>query len=182
MSVSVTTRQPRPGEREGVDYHFRTVAEFEALRDAGGLLEWAQVHGNLYGTPRANVMERLGAGRDVLFDIDWQGARQLAAAAPQDTVRIFILPPSAAALEQRLRARQQDGEEVIARRLAGAAAEISRCNEYDYVIVNEEVGASLNALAAIVAAERVRRVRQPALGRLVEQLVSDLESRPGQAG
>jgi guanylate kinase len=182
MSVSVTTRQPRPGEREGVDYHFRTVAEFEALRDANGLLEWARVHGNLYGTPRANVMDRLGAGRDVLFDIDWQGARQLATAAPQDTVRVFILPPSAAALEQRLRARQQDGEEVIARRLAGAAAEIARCSEYDYVIVNEEVGASLNALAAIVAAERVRRVRQPGLGRLVEQLVSDLESRPGEAG
>jgi guanylate kinase len=182
MSVSVTTRQPRPGEADGVDYHFRTVAELEALRDSGGLLEWASVHGNLYGTPRANVMERLVGGGDVLFDIDWQGARQLAVAAPEDTVRVFVLPPSAAALEQRLLARRQDGADVIARRLAGAAAEIARCSEYDYVIVNEKVETSLVTLQAILAAERVRRPRLPGLGRFTETLIADLAVRVGGAG
>ena len=178
MSVSVTTRAPRTGEVDGRDYHFRSVAEFEALRSAGGLLEWAAVHGNLYGTPTANVMERLAGGHDVLFDIDWQGARQLASKAPKDTVRVFILPPSATALEQRLVARRQDGPEVIERRLAGAAAEIERWAEYDYVIVNERVAESLDRLAAILAAERARCPRQTRLPGLVGEMLADLANRP----
>lgn len=177
MSVSVTTRPPRNGEVDGRDYHFRSIAEFEALRLAGGLLEWAEVHGNFYGTPKANVMERLSRGEDVLFDIDWQGARQLANKAPADTVRVFILPPSATALEQRLVVRQQDGPEVIERRLAGAAVEIERWAEYDYVIVNERVDESLARLAAILTAERAKGTRQIGLPTLVGQLLSDLAAR-----
>jgi guanylate kinase len=179
LSVSVTTRAPRAGEVDGRDYHFRSVAEFNALRQQGGLLEWAQVHGNLYGTPEADVMSRLACGEDVLFDIDWQGARQLAAKAPGDTVRVFILPPSARALEQRLIARQQDGAEVIEKRLAGAAVEIEHWGEYDYVIVNEVVGQSLETLAAILAAERVRATRQTSIPDLAGQMLTDLGSRRG---
>jgi guanylate kinase len=177
MSVSVTTRRPRNGEVDGRDYHFRTVAEFEALRDAGGLLEWAEVHGNLYGTPMADVAERLAAGGDLLFDIDWQGAQQLAAKAPGDTVRVFILPPSAAALEQRLVARSQDGREIIERRLAGAAAEIEHWGEYDYVIINERIEESLAQLAAILAAERARGSRQTRLPAFVGRVLADLATR-----
>lgn len=177
ISVSVTTRKPRPGEVDGQDYHFRTVAEFEALREAGGLLEWATVHGNFYGTPRDDVMERLAAGTDLLFDIDWQGARQLSAKAEADAVRVFILPPSAAALEQRLLGRAQDGPEVIERRLAGAAEEIAHWDEYHYVIVNEHIPDSLARLEAILFAERTRRERQTGLGGHVQQLLSDLRSR-----
>jgi guanylate kinase len=177
MSVSVTTRRPRNGEVDGRDYHFRTVAEFEALRDAGGLLEWAEVHGNLYGTPMADVAERLAAGGDLLFDIDWQGAQQLAAKAPGDTVRVFILPPSAAALEQRLVARSQDGREIIERRLAGAAAEIEHWGEYDYVIINERIEESLAQLAAILAAERTRGSRQTRLPAFVGRVLADLATR-----
>ena len=177
MSVSVTTRAPRTGEVDGRDYHFRSVAAFETLRDGGGLLEWATVHGNLYGTPRADVMERLAAGGDVLFDIDWQGARQLAAQAAADTVRVFILPPSAVALEQRLIGRQQDGRDVIERRLKGAAAEIERWAEYDYVIVNERLDESLARLEAILVAERSRASRQTALAGCVSQMLADLAGR-----
>ena len=124
MSVSVTTRAPRPGEIDGCDYHFRDVAAFEKMRNEGALLEWAHVHGNLYGTPVMAVMEQLTLGRDVLFDIDWQGAQQLSEKAAADLVRVFILPPSAAALRQRLEARAQDKPDVVTRRIAGAAAEI----------------------------------------------------------
>lgn len=177
LSVSVTTRAPRAGEVDGKDYHFRSIGEFQKLRDDGGLLEWAEVHGNFYGTPEADVMDRLARGEDVLFDIDWQGARQLAATAPSDTVRVFILPPSAKALEQRLIARKQDGAEVIERRLAGAAAEIEHWAEYDYVIVNEVIEKSLATLACILAAERVRAARQTAVPSLVGQMLSDLGSR-----
>jgi guanylate kinase len=177
MSVSVTTRAPRDGEVDGRDYHFRSVAAFESLRDADGLLEWAPVHGNLYGTPRADVMDRLASGCDVLFDIDWQGARQLAAKAPADTVRVFILPPSAEALEQRLVARQQDGRDVIERRLAGAATEIERWVEYDYVIVNERLDESLTRLGAILDAERSRTSRQTALPATVAEMLAALAGR-----
>ena len=179
MSVSVTTRAPRAGEVDGRDYHFRSIADFETLRNAGGLLEWAQVHGNLYGTPRADVMDHLAGGQDVLFDIDWQGARQLALQAPTDTARVFILPPSAAALEQRLVARRQDGRDVIERRLAGAAAEIERWAEYDYVIVNERIDESLARLEAILAAERARVSRQIALPSAVSRMLADLAVRKG---
>lgn len=174
MSVSVTTRRPRSGEVDGTDYHFRTAAEFEALREAGGLLEWAAVHGNLYGTPQADVMDRLAAGKDVLFDIDWQGAQQLADKAPADTVRVFILPPSAASLEQRLVSRSQDGRDVIERRLAGATVEIAHWAEYDYVIVNERLDESLAQLRSILAAERARSSRQTSLPGLVAQMLDDL--------
>jgi len=162
---------------DGVDYHFRTVAEFSVMRDNGGLLEWAEVHGNFYGTPTADVMQRLVRGEDVLFDIDWQGARQLAARAPDDTVRVFILPPSAGALVQRLVGRQQDGPEVIERRLAGAVVEIERWAEYDYVIVNEVIDESLQRLASILDAERGRVRRQSAIPDLVAQMLSDLRAR-----
>lgn len=177
LSVSVTTRRPRPGEVDGRDYHFRSVAEFEAMRASGGLLEWATVHGNFYGTPRDDVMERLAVGGDLLFDIDWQGARQLSAKAPADAVRVFILPPSAAALEQRLKGRAQDGPDVIERRLAGAADEIAHWGEYDYVIVNEDVAESLARLEAVLQAERIRRERQAGLGPHVEMLLADLRAR-----
>ncbi len=177
VSVSVTTRPPRPGEIEGRDYHFRSVAAFEALRAAGGLLEWAEVHGNFYGTPAADVMERLDSGGDLLFDIDWQGAQQVAARAPSDTVRVFILPPSALALERRLVARKQDEPAVIERRLAGAEIEISHWAEYDYVIVNERIEESLARLMAILAAERSRGTRQKGLPGLVTGLLADLVAR-----
>jgi guanylate kinase len=177
VSVSITTRAPRSGETDGKDYHFRTIGEFEALRDSGGLLEWAKVHGNYYGTPSADVMARLDAGTDLLFDIDWQGARQLATRAPFDTVRVFILPPTAAALEQRLIGRRQDGADVIERRLAGAAIEIEHWHEYDYVIVNDRVEDSLAVLVSILAAERERGARQTGLPARVVQLLADLAAR-----
>jgi guanylate kinase len=174
MSVSVTTRRPRPGEVDGRDYFFLDLPAFERMRDEGALLEWASVHGNLYGTPKAPVMDMLAAGKDVLFDIDWQGAQQVQARAPEDLVRVFILPPSAGALEERLRRRAQDGEDVVARRLAGAGVEIDHWSEYDYVIVNSDVAASLAGLTAILAAERLRRERQNGLEAFVRALRAGL--------
>ena len=170
MSVSVTTRSPRPGEVDGRDYRFIDTSSFERMRNADDLLEWAHVHGNLYGTPRGPVMDALADGRDVLFDIDWQGAQQLAAAAPTDLVRVFILPPSADALEQRLFARAQDGADVVARRLAAADVEIGHWNEYDYVIVNEVVADSLAVLRSILAAERHRGSRQTGMAEFARVL------------
>ena len=178
LSVSVTTRAPRPGEVDGRDYHFLDQAGFERLRDQGALLEWAVVHGNFYGTPSANVMERLATGLDVLFDIDWQGAEQLAAETPRDVVRVFILPPSTASLEQRLRNRAQDDDAVVARRLAGAAQEIAHWRDYDYVLVNVDVEQCLGQLRAILAAERLKRVRQTGL----QSLVDDLMTSPAAEG
>jgi guanylate kinase len=174
LSVSVTTRQPRPGEVDGRDYIFRTPAEFERMRDGGELLEWAQVHGNLYGTPKAAVMDMLANGKDVLFDIDWQGAQQLQEKAADDLVRVFILPPSAGALEERLKKRAQDGADVVARRLAAASAEISHWAEYEYVIVNADVDVSLASLKAILAAERLRRSRQQGMAEFVRTLQDKL--------
>ena len=174
MSVSVTTREARPGEVEGRDYLFRDVAAFEAMRDQGQLLEWAKVHGNLYGTPKAQVMSEIAAGRDVLFDIDWQGAQQLAATAPDDVVRVFILPPSPAILRERLETRAQDKPEVVARRLAGAAAEIAHWGEYDYVLVNADLALCLADLRAILAAERLRRGRRTGLPAAVAILLAGL--------
>ncbi len=177
ISVSVTTRKPRPGEVDGQDYHFIDAAAFERLRDAGDLLEWAHVHGNLYGTPRGPVMEALSAGRDVLFDIDWQGAQQLAASAPADLVRVFVLPPSAAALGQRLHARAQDGADVVARRLAAAGEEIGHWAEYDYVIVNDVIADSLGILRGVLAAERHRASRQTGLPSFARELQQGLKSK-----
>ncbi len=177
ISVSVTTRKPRPGEVDGQDYHFIDAAAFERLKEAGDLLEWAHVHGNLYGTPRGPVMDALSAGRDVLFDIDWQGAQQLAASAPADLVRVFVLPPSATALGQRLHARAQDGAEVVARRLAAAGEEISHWPEYDYVIVNDVVADSLSILRGVLAAERHRASRQTGLPAFARALQKGLKGK-----
>ena len=170
LSVSCTTRAPRPGERDGREYVFLDQAEFEARRRRGDFLEWAEVHENLYGTPRGPVMERLGRGEDVLFDIEWQGAAQIRAAAAEDVVSVFILPPTMAALERRLHTRAQDSHEVIARRLARARGEIERWPDYDYVIVNDDFDAAYARLARLYLAERDRRLRNPWIGAFVKEL------------
>jgi guanylate kinase len=170
VSVSVTTRAKRPGEIDGRDYQFISQAEFIRQRDAGTLLEWAEVHGNFYATPKAPIDAHIAAGRDVLFDIDWQGAQQLAAKATVPVTRVFILPPSAAVLKERLEKRAQDAPDVVARRLAGASTEIEHWLEYDYVIVNTELSASIATLQGILAAERVRRERQVGLAAFVKTL------------
>ena len=171
ISISVTTRTPRPGEREGVDYFFRSEPQFMALRDGGELLEWAKVFGNYYATPRDAVEAAIGQGRDLLFDIDWQGAQQLKEKLPQDLVRVFILPPTAAALETRLRDRAQDAPDVVARRMAEAASQMSHWPEYDYVIINEDLERSTAQLIAILTAERLKRERQVGLTDFVRGLV-----------
>lgn len=170
MSVSVTTRPKRPSEVDGRDYHFISDADYQALVEADGLLEHARVFDHFYGTPRATVDDALSAGRDVVFDIDWQGTQQLAARARDTLVAVFILPPSAVELERRLHRRAQDSEEVIARRMARAADEMSHWAEYDYVIVNHDIEASLASLEAILRAERLKRVRQIGLFDFVQQL------------
>jgi guanylate kinase len=170
MSVSVTTRKPRPGEVDGKDYFFVSETEFKRMRDAGDLLEWARVFDNYYGTPRLAVEQALAAGRDVLFDIDWQGAQQLNEKVVQDLVRVFLLPPSGEVLEQRLMARAQDAPDSVARRMADAAAEISHWAEYDYVIVNADLEASVAGLTAILTAERLRRERLLGLSEFVREM------------
>lgn len=174
MSVSVTTRAPRPGEVDGKDYFFIDEPRFRAMRDTNALLEWAQVFDNFYGTPRAPVEAALEAGRDVLFDIDWQGAQQLEEKLPQDLVRVFILPPSARDLANRLASRNQDSAEVVARRMAAAANEISHWPEYDYVIVNADLDVSSVRLSAILTAERLKRERQLGLMDFVRKMQSEL--------
>lgn len=174
LSVSVTTRKPRPGEVDGRDYHFIDEARFLAMREKGELIEWARVFGNYYGTPRAPVLDALAKGRDILFDIDWQGAQQMQEKLPGDLVRVFILPPSAEVLEQRLTSRNQDPPEVVARRMAAASAEISHWAEYDYVLVNADLGASLAGLRAILAAERLKRERLLGLSAFVRQMQGKL--------
>jgi guanylate kinase len=171
LSISATTRPPRPGEIEGKHYFFMDRTAFETRRAAGEFLEWAEVFGNLYGTPKGAIEETLSGGRDVVFDIDWQGARQLAESSPADVVRVFLLPPSRQVLAERLRMRAADSAEVVAHRLAGAAAEMSHWAEYDYVIVNEDLRESLAALRTIVAAERLKRIRRPGLARFVSGLL-----------
>lgn len=174
MSVSITTRKPRPGEVDGVDYHFHDEASFAELRDRGELLEWAQVFGNFYGTPKAPVMTALQDGQDVLFDVDWQGAKQLSECTGHDLVRVFILPPSVTTLEERLNKRNQDTADVVARRMAQSAAEISHWSEYDYVIVNEEIEESLAELRSILKAERLKRARRVGLQDFVSKLLAGL--------
>ena len=174
MSVSVTTRRPRPGEIDGKDYHFIAKDEFAKLRDAGGLLEWAEVFGNLYGTPRKPVEAALAQGRDVLFDIDWQGTQQMAQAMEDDLVRIFILPPTAEELRERLIRRAQDTSTVVAKRMAEASREISHWPEYDYVIVNRDIEDAHAQIAAILTAERLRRRRRTGLANFVRELTKGL--------
>ncbi len=170
LSVSATTRKPRPGEHEGVHYFFRTQAAFDAMVETGGLLEWAEVFDRCYGTPRAPVEQALAAGRDVAFDIDWQGYRQLRAALPGDVVGVFILPPSLSALEARLRARGGDDEAEIARRMQAAQAEIAHWHEFDYVIVNDDLDRAIAAVRSVLHAARIATTRQPGLRSFVDQL------------
>jgi guanylate kinase len=173
ISVSVTTRSRRPSEIEGRHYFFKSIREFEALRATDSLLEWAEVHGNYYGTPRDAVEKAMGEGRDMLFDIDWQGAQQLQEKMAGDVVSIFILPPSMAELQSRLHRRAEDSEEVIATRLANSRAEIEHWREYDYIVVNDDLDRAFSSVRAIVEAERLRRDRRPGLFEFVNGLLTE---------
>ncbi|MDX2324524.1 guanylate kinase [Sinorhizobium medicae] len=173
ISVSVTTRSRRPSEIEGRHYFFKTIREFEALKATDSLLEWAEVHGNFYGTPRDAVEKAMGEGRDMLFDIDWQGAQQLQEKMAGDVVSIFILPPSMAELQSRLHRRAEDSEEVIATRLANSRAEIEHWREYDYIVVNDDLDRAFSSVRAIVEAERLRRDRRPGLFEFVNGLMTE---------
>ena len=180
LSISATTRAPRPGEEEAREYFFKTDAEFDALVADDQLLEWAQVHDRRYGTPKAPVEEALAAGKDVLFDIDWQGAEQVAAGMPDDSVRVFVLPPSWSDLSRRLHARAQDGKEVIELRLERGRGEITHWNEYDYVIVNKDFDRAYADLVHIYRAERMKPGRNSWLPEFVEGLAA--EDTPEAAG
>lgn len=171
MSVSATTRPRRPAEKNGVDYHFVDDSEFDRMVEAGEFVEWAHVFGHRYGTPKAPVKQALRRGRDILFDIDWQGARQLEPDFGEHLVTIFLLPPSMAELEKRLRARNQDSEEVIADRMRRAADEIDHWAEYEYVLVNRNMDACLEQVRSIVNAERSKKARQTGLVEFVRELI-----------
>lgn len=173
LSVSWTTRPPRPGEIDGVHYVFRSKDEFRAHRAADGFLEWAEVHDNLYGSPREPILDALDKGRDVLFDIDWQGAQQLTNSAQADVVKVFILPPSMIELRRRLDERAADDRAVIKKRMSNAYSEISRWDGYDYVLVNDDLDNCYSQLKSIVAAERLRRQRQPWLPNFVQRLLQE---------
>ncbi len=174
LSVSHTTRPKRKGETDGKDYHFVDRETFTRLRDQDAFLEWAVVFDNYYGTTRKPVEEALAAGRDVLFDVDWQGARKLRESAKDDVVAVFILPPSAAALEQRLRMRAEDPDDVVKRRMRGASNEIQHWEEYDYVVINTDIEQSVASVRAILAAERLRRTRLSGLKGFVQTLLAEL--------
>lgn len=174
LSVSVTTRAKRANEMDGRDYHFIDKTRFNEMIENDELLEWANVFGNLYGTPRVPVERALAAGHDVLFDIDWQGTQQLREKARGDMASIFVLPPSSAELERRLRARALDDERVIKGRMAKAGDELSHWAEYDYVVVNDDVQESFTRIYAILAVERLKRERQPWISSYVRRLQSDL--------
>ncbi|MCT8328776.1 guanylate kinase [Albidovulum sediminis] len=178
FSVSATTRAPRPGEVDGRDYYFRSRAEFEAMVAAGEMLEHAEVFGNFYGSPKAPVEAAMAEGRDTLFDIDWQGGQQIRnSVLGKDVVSIFVLPPSIAELERRLRTRAQDSDAVIAGRMAKSEAEISHWAEYDYVLINDDLDRAEADLRTILAAERMRRDRQPGLSDFVRGLNREFENR-----
>ncbi|WP_051091314.1 guanylate kinase [Methylopila sp. M107] len=174
LSISATTRQKRPSEADGVHYHFLKQREFDAMRDAGELLESAEVHGNCYGSPREPVERALANGKDVLFDIDWQGTLQVRQAMSTDVATVFILPPSASELRSRLERRAEDTPEVITRRLKNAAVEIERGGGYDYAVVNDDFGRCLDEVRAILQAERLRRFRQPGITAFADTLVKEL--------
>lgn len=171
MSVSVTTRPKRPGEVDGRDYEFTDLASFKEMVEADAFLEWAEVFGNRYGTPRAKIAEALALGRDFLFDVDWQGAQQLSQRAGSDVVSVFLLPPSIAELETRLRERGTDSDEVITGRMDRARAEISHWDAYDYVVVNDSVDDCFDRVRTILHAERLRRERQTGLVDFARELM-----------
>jgi len=173
LSVSATTRPPRPGEVDGVDYHFVTEARFKELVEAGEFLEWARVFGHLYATPKAEVKQGLKDGQDFLFDIDWQGTQQLYQRLENDVVRVFLLPPSLTELHDRLCKRGTDSEEVIAGRMARAQNEISHWDGYDFVVINDDVDACFAKVREILHAERMRRARQTGLIDFVRDLMAD---------
>jgi len=173
LSVSVTTRAKRPSEIDGVHYRFIDRSTFDQMKQHNDLLEWAEVHGNGYGTPRKEVEASLAAGRDVLFDIDWQGTQQIVAKARADVVTIFILPPSMAELRSRLVRRAEDAPDVIAKRLGNARDEIARWNKYDYVIINDDLQAAYESVKAILTAERLKRERATGLSEFVNGLLSE---------
>jgi guanylate kinase len=178
FSVSATTRPARPGEVDGKDYYFTPKAEFQRMVDAGEMLEHAEVFENFYGSPKAPVETAMGEGRDTLFDIDWQGGQQIRnSSLGRDVVSIFVLPPSIAELENRLRGRAQDSDEVIAGRMAKSQNEISHWAEYDYVLVNRELDKTFTDLRTILEAERLRRDRQPQLSGFVRALNQEFEAR-----
>ncbi|HEU5275680.1 MAG TPA: guanylate kinase [Xanthobacteraceae bacterium] len=174
LSISVTTRPQRPGEKDGAHYHFIDRARFDAMVKNRELLEWAEVFGHRYGTPRGPVEQALAAGRDVLFDIDWQGTQQVRETARSDLVSVFVLPPSAVELERRLHTRAQDSDDVIRTRMAKASDEMSHWAEYDYVIVNRQLDDAFAELRAILAAERLKRERQTGLSDFVRGLQREL--------
>jgi len=173
LSISATTRKPRPGEEDGREYHFKSMPQFRAQVAEDAFLEWAEVHEHCYGTPRAAVERLLSEGRDVLFDIDWQGAEQIRAKARPDLVGVFILPPSMTVLAQRLKGRASDAPEVIERRLGRAKGEIEKWGQYDYIIVNEDFETAYAELRQIYHAERMRRVRNSWLGGFVDGLLGE---------
>ena len=178
FSISATTRQPRPGEQDGREYYFHPREAFEALVQSGEMLEHAEVFGNFYGSPKAPVEAAMREGRDTLFDIDWQGGQQIRnSSLGRDVVSIFILPPSIAELEVRLRARAQDSDEIIAGRMEKSRDEISHWAEYDYVIINRDIDSAVNELTAILQAERLKRDRQPDLSDFVRTLNREFETR-----
>ena len=178
FSVSATTRAPRPGEVDGREYYFKSRTDFEAMVAAGEMLEHAEVFGNLYGSPKGPVEVAMTEGRDTLFDIDWQGGQQIRnSALGRDVVSVFVLPPSIAELERRLRGRAQDSDEVIAGRMAKSQSEISHWAEYDYVIVNNDIDMAFNDLLIILQAERMRRDRQPGMAEFVRGLNREFDAR-----
>ena len=174
LSVSATTRPQRPAEVDGRDYHFVDRKRFDEMVRKGEMLEWAEVFGNRYGTPRAPVEEAIARGQDVLFDIDWQGTQQLRDKVSKDFVSVFLLPPSVPELERRLTTRAQDSEEVIRGRMAKASGEMSHWAEYDYVLLNHDLDETFDQLQAILTAERLKRERQPGLSDFVRALQAKL--------
>ncbi len=176
LSISVTTRERRPSELDGVHYHFIDQDRFGKMADRGELLEWAQVHGNYYGTPQEPVEKALSAGRDVLFDIDWQGTRQIADKLPQDVVRVFVLPPTIAELKARLKRRAEDDPATILKRLVGAREEIEKWSDYDYVIVNDDLQKAYSSVKSILGAERIRRERVIGLRPFVSNLLEEAQA------
>ena len=174
LSVSVTTRQRRPSEIADVHYHFVSKREFERMRDSDALLEWAEVHGNFYGTPREPVETAMAEGRDMLFDIDWQGAQQLQDKMSADVVSVFILPPTMTELQSRLHRRAEDSEAVIATRLNNSRSEIEHWREYDYVLINEDLNTAFDSVQSIVKAERLRRDRRHGMFDFIRGLLEEV--------